>query len=224
MNFEDSDSNCEKEKKILKRKRNAKKIHRRNTDASSSNINKNKNMDFKKVSFTNETYNKVDSAITEYNRNKNVIRVYLENNSNKLFKYDSKTLIRDILICLREKLTLKNIDYYGLCIRADDLPIDNNDDNDKNSSLIGRSKLFYLSENRFLYEVIQSFEEHNSIRFVFRIIFIPLKLDSWIHEDTLSFNYLYQQASNISCNSSNIFKQNKKTTDLQLYHRDRSDT
>jgi hypothetical protein len=169
LNCEDSDTNCERN--VIKRKRNAKKINnKKNKDASLiSNFQENKTSEPKKLD-DNE----------EKDKNNNVINVYLANNLNKFFKYDSKTLVRDIMISLKEKLFVKNIDYYGLCINTNKDP-----------------RFFYLNENLLLDEVIKDFEDCNSIEFKFRLVFKPPNLESLVYEDIVSFNYLYQQVSNL---------------------------
>ena len=168
LNCEDSDSNCERN--LIKRKRNARKINKKNKDSVISNFQENK------IIPMNETNKSED---IEIDKNKNVVNVYLANNLKKFFKFDSNTSVRDIMISLKEKLFVKNIDYYGLCVYTN-------------------SKLSYLNENLLLYEVIKDFKDCNSIQFKFRFIFKPLNLESLLYEDIVSFNYLYQQACNFN--------------------------
>jgi hypothetical protein len=128
--------------------------------------------------------NESSTSDNNSDNNNNLIKVYLENNCIKLFKYDSNTSVRDVLMCLKEKMNLKNIDYYGLCVRAS-----------SSSLTIRNSNLFYLEETRLLYEVIKNLEKFNTIQFVFRIIFRPQRFDILLYEDLISFNYLYQQVN-----------------------------
>lgn len=46
----------------------------------------------------------------------NVLKVFLENGQTKTFKYDSGTLVQDVLTSLIEKLSIKNPLYYSLCV------------------------------------------------------------------------------------------------------------
>ena len=46
----------------------------------------------------------------------NVLKVFLENGQTKTFKYDSGTLVQDVLSSLVEKLSIKNSLYYSLCV------------------------------------------------------------------------------------------------------------
>ncbi|XP_077867220.1 uncharacterized protein LOC102806711 [Saccoglossus kowalevskii] len=46
-----------------------------------------------------------------------VLKVYLENQQTKSFKYDSKTLVRDVLNILQEKLDIKCMEYFSLLVK-----------------------------------------------------------------------------------------------------------
>ena len=177
LNFEDTDSSGEQH--FIKRKRNKKKeIERKkviNLLTSNKNINSQEKQTvmLEKISFNDDNFS------TDLNKRKNVIKVCLENNFNKFFIYDSNTLVKDVLIYLKEKLVLKNIDYYGLCIRVNNNDLLNHDSN-----------IFYLDETRSIQLII---EESKSTQFYFRIVFKPLDLNVLLNEDLITFNYLYQQ-------------------------------
>lgn len=47
---------------------------------------------------------------------KRILKVYLENQTTKSFVYDSNTQIHDVLQLIKDKLNIKIIEYFGLCI------------------------------------------------------------------------------------------------------------
>uniref|UniRef100_A0A8D0CBG7 FERM and PDZ domain containing 1 n=1 Tax=Salvator merianae TaxID=96440 RepID=A0A8D0CBG7_SALMN len=46
----------------------------------------------------------------------NVLKVYLENGQTKAFKFDTNTTVKDIILTLKEKLSIRNIDYFALVL------------------------------------------------------------------------------------------------------------
>ena len=62
-----------------------------------------------------------DNKNSSNNNNNNsescVLRVFLENQTIKSFKYDKNTCVRDVLVCLRDKLNIKFIEYFGLVVK-----------------------------------------------------------------------------------------------------------
>ncbi len=113
-----------------------------------------------------------------------ILKVYLENNLGyKSFKYDQNTCVRDVLICLKEKLKLDLIDCYGLVIRMNN-----------QSSL---SSFVLLEETRQLYKIRDQYGSDNSFQCMFRYVFIPSTFDELLSDNESSFNYLYEQVNKI---------------------------
>ncbi|GAA6083083.1 FERM and PDZ domain-containing protein 4, partial, partial [Tachysurus ichikawai] len=46
----------------------------------------------------------------------NVLKVYLENGQTKSFKFDTNTSIKDVLLTLQEKLSIKSIEHFSLML------------------------------------------------------------------------------------------------------------
>uniref|UniRef100_A0A8C5BYX6 FERM domain-containing protein n=1 Tax=Gadus morhua TaxID=8049 RepID=A0A8C5BYX6_GADMO len=46
----------------------------------------------------------------------NVLKVYLENGQTKAFKFDNTTTVKDIVLTLKDKLSLRAIEYFALVL------------------------------------------------------------------------------------------------------------
>lgn len=57
------------------------------------------------------------SSTTSINNGYSILKVYLENKAVKSFKYDRNTYVKDVLWCLKEKLAINNIEYFGLVVK-----------------------------------------------------------------------------------------------------------
>lgn len=68
-----------------------------------------------------------------------IFKVYLENKHVKSFKYDRNTQVKDVLCCLKDKLAINNIEYFGLVLK----PLNDN----------SISKFKLLNEIQLLHEV-----------------------------------------------------------------------
>lgn len=76
---------------------------------------------------------------TTTNNGFSILKVYLENRAIKSFKYDRNTCVKDVLWCLKEKLAINNIEYFGLVLKP------------SNNNSISKFKL--LHELQHLYEI-----------------------------------------------------------------------
>ena len=137
------------------------------------------------------------SSIQDDDKSSNVciLRVFLENQTIKSFKYDKSTCVRDVLNCLKEKLNLKFIEYFGLVVKM----------NSENFV----SKFITLDETRPLCKISDVFSNSNTnssssttqeaivdesqYQCMFRFMFIPSNYNFLILNDENSFNYLYEQ-------------------------------
>ncbi|TTA98330.1 FERM and PDZ domain-containing protein 4 [Bagarius yarrelli] len=108
----------------------------------------------------------------------NVLKVYLENGQTKSFKFDSNTLIKDVLLTLQEKLSIKCIEHFSLMLEQ---KIENSN-----------TKLVLLHEQDMLSRVTQRPGTHK-MRCLFRIAFVPRDPVDLLHCDPVTFDYLYVQ-------------------------------
>ncbi|KAK1792534.1 hypothetical protein P4O66_012472 [Electrophorus voltai] len=107
----------------------------------------------------------------------NVLKVYLENGQTKAFKFEPKTTVKDILMTLKEKLSISRIEHFSLMLEQQ----------------YSITKLFLLHEEELIQEVVQKEESHD-YRCLFRICFIPKEPEHMLTEDPVSFEYLYLQS------------------------------
>lgn len=111
----------------------------------------------------------------------NVLKVYLENNQTRTFKYDTCTTVQDVLNSLIIKLGIKCPQYYTLCtehIRSH-----------------GITKLTILSPEDIIWKVAAKPGAH-SLRCILRMTFVSTDIDSIFESDRVSFDYLYDQCCN----------------------------
>ncbi|XP_036127113.1 FERM and PDZ domain-containing protein 4 [Molossus molossus] len=111
----------------------------------------------------------------------NVLKVYLENGQTKSFRFDSSTSIKDVILTLQEKLSIKGIEHFSLMLeqRMEGAGI----------------KLLLLHEQETLTQVTQRPSSHK-MRCLFRISFVPKDPIDLLRRDPVAFEYLYVQSCN----------------------------
>ncbi|KAM6934745.1 LOW QUALITY PROTEIN: FERM and PDZ domain-containing protein 4-like [Xenentodon cancila] len=111
----------------------------------------------------------------------NVLKVYLENGQTKSFKFDSNTSIKDVILTLQEKLSIKSIEHFSLMLeqRAEG----------------SASKLMLLHEQEMLTQVTQRPGSHK-MKCFFRLTFVPKDPLDLLRRDAVAFEYLYVQSCN----------------------------
>ncbi|XP_031416381.1 FERM and PDZ domain-containing protein 4 isoform X3 [Clupea harengus] len=111
----------------------------------------------------------------------NVLKVYLENGQTKSFKFDSNTSIKDVILTLQEKLSIKSIEHFSLVLehRAEG----------------SCSKLTLLHEQEMLTQVTQRPGAHK-MKCFFRLSFVPKDPVDLLRRDAVAFEYLYVQTCN----------------------------
>ncbi|XP_023271705.1 FERM and PDZ domain-containing protein 4-like isoform X3 [Seriola lalandi dorsalis] len=111
----------------------------------------------------------------------NVLKVYLENGQTKSFRFDSNTSIKDVILTLQEKLSIKSIEHFSLMLeqRAEG----------------SASKLMLLHEQEMLTQVTQRPGSHK-MKCFFRITFVPKDPLDLLRRDAVAFEYLYVQSCN----------------------------
>ncbi|XP_007517530.1 FERM and PDZ domain-containing protein 4 isoform X1 [Erinaceus europaeus] len=111
----------------------------------------------------------------------NVLKVYLENGQTKSFRFDCSTSIKDVILTLQEKLSIKGIEHFSLML-------------EQKTEGAG-SKLLLLHEQETLTQVTQRPGSHK-MRCLFRISFVPKDPIDLLRRDPVAFEYLYVQSCN----------------------------
>ncbi|XP_019506755.1 PREDICTED: FERM and PDZ domain-containing protein 4 isoform X2 [Hipposideros armiger] len=111
----------------------------------------------------------------------NVLKVYLENGQTKSFRFDSNTSIKDVILTLQEKLSIKGIEHFSLML-------------EQRTEGTG-TKLLLLHEQETLTQVTQRPSSHK-MRCLFRISFVPKDPIDLLRRDPVAFEYLYVQSCN----------------------------
>ncbi|XP_075458911.1 FERM and PDZ domain-containing protein 1 isoform X1 [Ascaphus truei] len=107
----------------------------------------------------------------------NVLKVYLENGQTKAFKFEKKTTVKDIIMTLKEKLSINIIEHFALALEEQ----------------YNISKLYLLHEDELIEQVVQKRESHD-YRCLFRVCFVPKDPFDLLQEDPVAFEYLYLQS------------------------------
>ncbi|XP_044838145.1 FERM and PDZ domain-containing protein 4 [Mauremys mutica] len=111
----------------------------------------------------------------------NVLKVYLENGQTKSFRFDCSTSIKDVILTLQEKLSIKCIEHFSLMLEQ---------------RIEGAgAKLLLLHEQETLAQVTQRPSSHK-MRCLFRISFVPKDPIDLLRRDPVAFEYLYVQSCN----------------------------
>ncbi|XP_053168330.1 FERM and PDZ domain-containing protein 4 isoform X3 [Hemicordylus capensis] len=111
----------------------------------------------------------------------NVLKVYLENGQTKSFRFDCSTSIKDVILTLQEKLSIKCIEHFSLML-------------EQKSEGTG-TRLLLLHEQETLTQVTQRPCSHK-MRCLFRISFVPKDPIDLLRRDAVAFEYLYVQSCN----------------------------
>ncbi|XP_056157074.1 FERM and PDZ domain-containing protein 4-like [Lampris incognitus] len=111
----------------------------------------------------------------------NVLKVYLENGQTKSFRFDSSTSIKDVILTLQEKLSIKCIEHFSLML-------------EQRTEGSG-SKLLLLHEQEMLTQVTQR-PNSDKMKCFFRIGFVPRDPLELLRRDAVAFEYLYVQNCN----------------------------
>ncbi|XP_030621591.1 uncharacterized protein frmpd1b [Chanos chanos] len=107
----------------------------------------------------------------------NVLKVYLENGQTKAFKFDSNTTVKDIVLTLKDKLSIRSIEHFALVLEQQ----------------YSITKLLLLHEDEFIQQVVQKKDSHD-YRCLFRVCFIPRDPLDLMQDDPMAFEYLFQQS------------------------------
>ncbi|ELW69859.1 FERM and PDZ domain-containing protein 1 [Tupaia chinensis] len=107
----------------------------------------------------------------------NVLKVYLENGQTKAFKFEANTTVKDIILTVKEKLSIRSIEYFALALEEQ----------------YSVSRLHLLHEEELIQQVVEREESHDC-RCLFRVCFVPKDPLDLLKEDPVAFEYLYLQS------------------------------
>ncbi|XP_053434290.1 FERM and PDZ domain-containing protein 1 [Nycticebus coucang] len=107
----------------------------------------------------------------------NVLKLYLENGQTKAFKFDMNTTVKDIILTVKEKLSIRSIEYFALALEEQ----------------YSISQLHLLHEEELIQQVVEREESHD-YRCLFRVCFVPKDPLDLLKEDPVAFEYLYLQS------------------------------
>ncbi|XP_035525180.1 FERM and PDZ domain-containing protein 1 isoform X1 [Morone saxatilis] len=107
----------------------------------------------------------------------NVLKVYLENGQTKAFKFDNTTTVKDIVLTLKDKLSIRAIEYFALVLEQQ----------------YSITKLLLLHEDELIQKVVQKKDSHD-YRCLFRVCFIPRDPTDLLQDDPSAFEYLFLQS------------------------------
>ncbi|NXK76987.1 FRPD1 protein, partial [Amazona guildingii] len=107
----------------------------------------------------------------------NVLKVYLENGQTKAFRFETSTTVKDIVLTLKEKLSIRSIAHFALALEEQ----------------YNMAKIHLLHEEEFIEQVVQKRESHDC-RCLFRVCFVPKDPLDLLQEDPIAFEYLYLQS------------------------------
>ncbi|XP_028380330.1 FERM and PDZ domain-containing protein 1 [Phyllostomus discolor] len=107
----------------------------------------------------------------------NVLKVYLENGQTKAFKFEADTTVKDIILTVKEKLSIRSTEYFALVLEEQ----------------YNVSRLHLLHEEELIQQVVEREESHDC-RCLFRVCFVPKDPLDLLKEDPVAFEYLYLQS------------------------------
>ncbi|KAJ7335180.1 hypothetical protein JRQ81_013121 [Phrynocephalus forsythii] len=107
----------------------------------------------------------------------NVLKVYLENGQTKAFKFEANTTVKDIILTLKEKLSIRSINHFALVL-------------EEHYNVL---KMYLLHEDELIERVVQRKDVHD-YRCLFRVCFIPKDPLILLQQDPVAFEYLYLQS------------------------------
>ncbi|NXI91247.1 FRPD1 protein, partial [Psophia crepitans] len=107
----------------------------------------------------------------------NVLKVYLENGQTKAFRFETSTTVKDIVLTLKEKLSIQSIAHFALALEEQ----------------YNVSKIHLLHEEELIEQVVQK-RESQDYRCLFRVCFVPKDPLDLLQEDPIAFEYLYLQS------------------------------
>ncbi|KYO38135.1 FERM and PDZ domain-containing protein 3 [Alligator mississippiensis] len=111
----------------------------------------------------------------------NVLKVFLENGQIKSFTFDGRTTVKDVMVTLQDRLSLRHIEHFALVLEY--------------SSPEQSHKFLLLQDKQPLAHVVQR-THYQGMRCLFRVSFFPKDPVELLRRDPAAFEYLYIQSRN----------------------------
>ncbi|XP_061455057.1 FERM and PDZ domain-containing protein 3 [Rhineura floridana] len=111
----------------------------------------------------------------------NVLKVFLENGQIKSFTFDGRTTVKDVMMTLQDRLSLRHIEHFSLVLEY--------------SSPEQSHKFLLLQDKQPLAHVVQR-THYQGMRCLFRVSFFPKDPVELLRRDPAAFEYLYIQSRN----------------------------
>ncbi|XP_078542432.1 FERM and PDZ domain-containing protein 3 [Lissotriton helveticus] len=111
----------------------------------------------------------------------NVLKVFLENGQIKSFTFDGRTTVKDVMVTLQDRLSLRFIEHFSLVLEY--------------RSSDQTQKLLLLQDKQSLAHVVQR-THYQGMKCLFRVTFYPKDPIELLRRDPAAFEYLYIQSRN----------------------------
>ncbi|XP_054852796.1 FERM and PDZ domain-containing protein 3 [Eublepharis macularius] len=111
----------------------------------------------------------------------NVLKVFLENGQIKSFTFDGRTTVKDVMVTLQDRLSLRHIEHFALVLEY--------------ASPEQSHKFLLLQDKQPLAHVVQR-THYQGMRCLFRVSFFPKDPVELLRRDPAAFEYLYIQSRN----------------------------
>ncbi|KAM9373903.1 FERM and PDZ domain-containing protein 3 [Phaethornis superciliosus] len=111
----------------------------------------------------------------------NVLKVYLENGQIKSFTFDGRTTVKDVMVTLQDRLSLRHIEHFALVLEC--------------SRPQQSQRFLLLQDKQPLSHVVQR-THYQGMKCLFRVSFFPKDPVELLHQDPAAFEYLYIQSRN----------------------------
>nr|XP_056715640.1 FERM and PDZ domain-containing protein 3 [Euleptes europaea] len=111
----------------------------------------------------------------------NVLKVFLENGQIKSFTFDGRTTVKDVMMTLQDRLSLRHIEHFALVLEY--------------ASPEQSHKFLLLQDKQPLAHVVQR-THYQGMRCLFRVSFFPKDPVELLRRDPAAFEYLYIQSRN----------------------------
>ncbi|XP_060697947.1 FERM and PDZ domain-containing protein 1-like [Hemiscyllium ocellatum] len=108
-----------------------------------------------------------------------VLKVYLENGQTKAFRFEKNTTVKDIILTLKSKLSIRCIEHFALVLKE----------------RYTVNKIYLLHDDELIEQVVQK-QEPRDYRCLFRVCFLPRDPLVLLQDDPVTFEYLYSQSCN----------------------------
>eukprot|EP00079_Xenopus_tropicalis_P038653 XP_017952424.1 PREDICTED: FERM and PDZ domain-containing protein 3 isoform X2 [Xenopus tropicalis] len=111
----------------------------------------------------------------------NVLKVFLENGQIKSFTFDGRTTVKDVMVTLQDRLSLRHRDHFSLVLEY---------------SATEQFRKFLLLQDKLPLAHVVHRTHYQGMRCLFRVCFFPKDPVEILHTDPAAFEYLYIQSRN----------------------------